>query len=635
MTMGGAVRVDGKAYAFLGDASNFGGASLSQVQKVANPTTTIYIFAGAGVRLQIAFSSIVDQVAVETEISRPYSYVTISVNNTDTKPHAVQVYFDCGADWVLDVNFNSRQSIQWMDLTVDDSANWVAHMWKTFDNIPFSEKGDYIKMNWGAAWMASKPDPRLSHTLASLAGNRAAFTANQPLPPTDTAGVRYYSTDPISSAFVWEFGTITPNQQTGCFFLIAYDDVFSMDYFGEYQRPLWRKTFNNDAHAMILDGLNSFDTIIGRLMAFDSQMLVDLRNAGGDAYAALTAIAYRQVTAGIKAVWSDATQQSLWYMKEISSDGDVSTVDVIYPASPFFIAYAPDILRKMLIPVLDYGLNRTSIPYNLPWAPHHLGFWPVSDIAPAQQEQMPMEESGNLLLMLAAIAQQQKGDVAWLTPYWPALQTWADYLVAALPDPGNQLCTDDFEGPSPHNVNLALKGIVGLGAWSQLLNYAGQTSAAKTALSQADSFATQWIAMNLDGAGNHTRLQYDLPGTWSQKYNMLFHSLLNMDIFQPSIMEQEIAFYKTVTNNQWGLPLDSRGPLTKSDWSSWIAAMSNDTTYSQLIFDLEWKFLTQGPSKGVPFSDFFSTADGHVLGFRARPVQGGLFAKYLMTLLQK
>ena len=37
------------------------------------------------------------------------------------------------------------------------------------------------------------------------------------------------------------------------------------------------------------------------------------------------------------------------------------------------------------------------------------------------------------------------------------LITWGDYIVASLPDPGDQLCTDDFEGESPHNVNLAAK----------------------------------------------------------------------------------------------------------------------------------------------------------------------------------
>lgn len=53
------------------------------------------------------------------------------------------------------------------------------------------------------------------------------------------------------------------------------------------------------------------------------------------------------------------------------------------------------------------------------------------------------------------------------------MDTWGDYLVSSLPDPGNQLCTDDFEGPSPHNVNLAAKGIVGLGAYSLILKIKG------------------------------------------------------------------------------------------------------------------------------------------------------------------
>ena len=40
------------------------------------------------------------------------------------------------------------------------------------------------------------------------------------------------------------------------------------------------------------------------------------------------------------------------------------------------------------------------------------------------------------------------------------LITWGNFIVASLPDPGNQLCTDDFEGQSPHNVNLAAKVLV-------------------------------------------------------------------------------------------------------------------------------------------------------------------------------
>jgi len=74
-------------------------------------------------------------------------------------------------------------------------------------------------------------------------------------------------------------------------------------------------------------------------------------------------------------------------MKEISSDGDVSTVDVIYPASPAIFVMNPELFRKILIPIMVYGNNETNIygkgvDYNLAWAPHHLGHWPVSYIKP-------------------------------------------------------------------------------------------------------------------------------------------------------------------------------------------------------------------------------------------------------------
>jgi hypothetical protein len=97
--------------------------------------------------------------------------------------------------------------------------------------------------------------------------------------------------------------------------------------------------------------------------------------------------------------------------------------------------------------------------------------------------------------MLAAIAQRQDWDVQYLDRYWPLLDTWATYLIASLPDPGNQLCTDDFEGPSPHNVNLAAKGIVGLGAYAQLVNASGDYVKANRIMQKAQEFVANWLAM--------------------------------------------------------------------------------------------------------------------------------------------
>lgn len=129
-------------------------------------------------------------------------------------------------------------------------------------------------------------------------------------------------------------------------------------------------------------------------------------------------------------------------MKEISSDGDVSTIDVIYPASPFFLAVqAPETLRRMMLPLLVYANNNTTqygrdIPYTLKWAPHHLGHWPICDLPQYKQEQMPMEETGNLLLMITGIAYKQgwnEESISYLDDYWSLLNMYADYLSSTLP----------------------------------------------------------------------------------------------------------------------------------------------------------------------------------------------------------
>jgi hypothetical protein len=56
---------------------------------------------------------------------------------------------------------------------------------------------------------------------------------------------------------------------------------------------------------------------------------------------------------------------------------------------------------------------------------------------------MPMEESGNIFLMLAGIVQRLK-TTDFLQPYWNVMEIWAQYLNSTLPDPWDQFCPDDF-----------------------------------------------------------------------------------------------------------------------------------------------------------------------------------------------
>ena len=110
------------------------------------------------------------------------------------------------------------------------------------------------------------------------------------------------------------------------------------------------------------------------------------KDTNGTEYAQLISLAHRQSTGALKVVWNDQRNDIWVFIKEISSDGDVSTVDVIYPFAPMPLALqSPEILRKLMLPVLAYANNETDVKYNREYAPHHLGQWPVCDLPPSKQ----------------------------------------------------------------------------------------------------------------------------------------------------------------------------------------------------------------------------------------------------------
>ena len=138
--------------------------------------------------------------------------------------------------------------------------------------------------------------------------------------------------------------------------------------------------------------------------------------------------------------------------------------------------------------------------------------------------------------------------------------------------------------------------------------------------------ANYWIKAARDN--DHFRLQYDLPNTWSQKYNLVYQKILSLNLFPADIAKLESDYYQTQILD-FGIPLDSRGHLTKADWTAWVAALSDDKQQEDALYAKLYKFANESPDR-VPFSDFYDAGNGHVLGFRARPVMGGLFIRALL-----
>lgn len=100
----GVALIDGKAYRFMGERPDIVPA-MHQTSCIITPTSTIYEFAEAGIRLELQFftPAIMSDLDV---LSRPVTYLTWKAQATDSGTHRVSVLID--VDPVLAVNDRSE-----------------------------------------------------------------------------------------------------------------------------------------------------------------------------------------------------------------------------------------------------------------------------------------------------------------------------------------------------------------------------------------------------------------------------------------------------------------------------------------------------------------------------------------------
>ena len=505
------------------------------------------------------------------------------------------------------------------------SKNGISYVEAGTINQPICDrKGDLICADWGYVYLGSVNGAGKSISLGDYSGMKEAFVKNGTLASSKTKWITRREENTPAMAYVHNLGTVTKDGKDG-FLMIGYDDIYSIEYMYEKRMGYWK----HDGKVTIFDAFeklkDNYQSIMERCRALDELIYSDAEKAGGKKYAEICSAAYRQVISAHK-LFTDKEGNLMWFSKENNSNGCINTVDLTYPSAPLFLVYNPDLQKAMMTSIFEYSASGR---WDKPFAAHDLGTYPIAN-GQVYGGDMPIEESGNMVILTAAISKIE-GNADYAKKYWDILTTWTNYLVEYGQDPENQLCTDDFAGHFAHNTNLSIKAIMGVAGYGKLAEMLGKADIARQYTEVAREMAAKWVKMANDG--DHYRLTFDKPGTWSQKYNLVWDRLLGLNIFPKEVAATEMAYYKT-KQNKYGLPLDNREDYTKSDWILWSACLTGSMEDFNALMVPVWNYANETTSR-VPLSDWHFTSDGTQRGFQARSVVGGYFMKMLEKKLGK
>ncbi len=568
-------------------------------------TQTIYDFSCGKADLTLTFTSplLMDNLSL---LSRPVSYVSYKVRSNDGKLHDIKVHLGVSTD--IAVNTPDQQVI-----AMKNTHKSLSLLKAGTKSQPVLEKrGDNVKIDWGHLYIAVPTQYKASQYVSAQEGSPLHVISS------DQKGVLPKEGKHMTLNTVINFGKVG-QAPVNKFIMLAYDDNYSIQYFENNLRPWWNKDGKQSIENELILAADGYKSILSKCSDFDKRMYQEALGAGGDKYADLCVVAYRQAISAHKLVESPKGEL-LFLSKENFSNGSINTVDITYPSAPLFLVYNTELLKGMMNGIFEYS---ESGRWTKPFAAHDLGTYPLAN-GQTYGEDMPVEESGNMIILTAAIAKAE-GNVSYAKKHWKTLSVWANFLSNEGFDPANQLCTDDFAGHLARNANLSVKAIVALGCYASLAEQLGEKQVADRYNLLTKDMVKKWQQLADDG--DHYTLAFEKKGTWSQKYNLVWDKLLGLNLFPKEVYAKEVKYYLT-KQNKYGLPLDSRKTYTKSDWIVWTSVLADNEKDFHSFINPVHKYMNSTPSR-VPISDWHETMDGKMVGFQARSVVGAYFIKLL------
>lgn len=552
------------------------------------PLSTVYKFENEFAKVTLTFTT--PLLLKRPDIfSRPVSYIKYDVERKCKEDKKLKFVFGINARACVN---NSKEEVFFKKTSVSLACG------NTVQN-PLSHSGDIVMIDWGYLHLCDKD---------AFVGE--CIDKGQPYIKKLDSNITYNAYNDMPYLVV-------EKKELSGVIMVAYDEIYAVEYFGKPVKEYYTKFFES-FEDMVVSSINEYEEIKKMCDEFDKELLSEAEKKGEN-YKNIVTLSYRQAVAAHKLI-EDENGEIIYLSKECNSNGCIGTLDVTYPSIPIFLKYTPELVLGMLRPIIKY--SKTS-EWKYDFAPHDVGVYPLANGQVYGMEldnwQMPIEESGNMILCLAAVSKYTNKVHSLYIQEKELIKKWADYLVNNGYDPGNQLCTDDFAGHLNHNCNLSLKAIVAIGAYSLL-------SGDKSYYEIAKQYAQKWEKDAKNDAGA-TRLAFDKPDSWSLKYNMVWDNLLGLNLFSDEVKQNEIKLYRSKMN-RYGVPLDSRKDYTKLDWLMWTTCLCDDKEYFNEVTGCVNNMICETTDR-VPLTDWYYTSTAIHEIFCNRSVVGGVFINLL------
>jgi hypothetical protein len=627
----GLITIDGQVYSWAGQP---GVTALTQTSLEVTATRSVFTLNAGGVELTAQWLSPIEPGDLRRE-SVPFTLLTVSVRAIDGATHSVQVYADITGEWAAS---DESDVITWDTATTASNRYWSVQL-QTPD--PLTEATQMA--NWGNVIWGSPRSRNLTYQSGYAVDVRNQFATAGNLADTDDTDYRAIDDDQPVFAFARDLGRVSSVVKSVSF-AVGHVRTPLISY-GPDATPIlpwWTRHWRSWAD-MADFFLSDAPSARIRAAALDARIEGAATYVAGPGYSAICALAARQCYGGMEvAIGPDGGP---WVLgKEISSDGDINTVDIFDQAYLMWLWLDPEFIPLEMEPILTWcaspGWQDESLWTDIPswedsqtrYCVHDLGVYPVgSGLAPGAGEQMPIEESAGMLIMAASYA--RRVGAATARPFlakWQLLWTqWAQYLLTQVPTPATQLSTDDWAPgylTPTGGTNLGIKAIIGLAAASQIAGILGDEANEAAWRKAAKDNIEPWYTLSLDPSGDYLNLEQGASGTWTTIYNAFYEVVIGERLVPDNVKALQSAFYLTQLE-PYGLPLQTdTGGLSKVAWNLYIPAWLRDYPIATEMLNRDVAYINDTPSL-VPYGDRYSTDTAvEVSGVKAHPTLGAVFA---------